>query len=43
MPMIGPHLANELLNNFGSLNKIFDASVDELKDVPGIGKRKPKR
>jgi len=43
MPMIGPHLANELLNNFGSLNKIFDASVDELKDVPGIGKKKAEK
>ena len=43
MPMIGPHLANELLSNFGSLNKIFEASVDELKDVPGIGKKKAEK
>lgn len=43
MPMIGPHLANELLNNFGSLNKIFKASEDELKDVPGIGEKKAKK
>ena len=43
MPMIGPHLANELLNNFGSLNKIFKASADELKNVPGIGKKKAEK
>jgi len=43
MPMIGPHLANELLSNFGSLNKIFEASVDELKGVPGIGRKKAEK
>ena len=40
MPMIGPHLANELLSNFGSLEKIFNASEKELVKVKGIGKGK---
>lgn len=43
MPMIGPSLANELLSNFGSLENIFKASLDELQDVPGIGKKKAKK
>ena len=43
MPLIGPHLANELLSNFGSLDKIFEASLDELKDVPGIGRKKAEK
>jgi Fanconi anemia group M protein len=43
MPMIGPHLANELLSSFGSLNKVFEASVDELKDVHGIGRKKAEK
>ena len=29
-------LAHELLNWFGSLQAVFSASVEELKDVPGI-------
>ncbi len=37
MPLIGPHLANELLDNFGTLEKIFSASEKDLVKVKGIG------
>lgn len=40
MPMIGPYLAEELLAEFGSLEKIFNASPDELAKTRGIGKGK---
>ena len=32
-------LAKELLNRFGSLSAVFDAPIDELLKVPGIGER----
>jgi len=37
MPLIGPRLANELLDNFGTLEKIFSASEKDLVKVKGIG------
>ena len=30
-------LAHELIDRFGSLDKVLDASADELKKVPGLG------
>jgi DNA repair protein RadC len=30
-------IAHELLNRFGSLDGVFNASIQELMDVPGIG------
>ncbi len=33
-------LARDLLNRFGSLNGIFSASIDEIKDVHGMGESK---
>ncbi len=30
-------LAHELIDRFGSLSKVLDASPDELKKVPGLG------
>ncbi len=38
MPMIGPRLAESLLRQFGSLEKIFTATGEELAGVRGIGK-----
>jgi len=35
---VGPHAAQLLLNEFGSLNNIFNASEEELCRVKGIGK-----
>lgn len=43
MPLIGPHLANELLDNFGTLEKIFSASEKELVKIKGIGKGKAEK
>ncbi len=43
MPTIGPHLANGLLDKFGSLEKIFNASEQELMKIKGIGKGKAKK
>ena len=40
MPMIGPSLAGELLDNFGTLEKVFMASEKDLTGVKGIGKKK---
>ncbi len=31
-------LAHQLINRFGSLSKVMDASVEELMQVPGVGK-----
>lgn len=38
MPMIGPCLAESLLKQFGSLEKIFSATGEELAEVKGVGK-----
>lgn len=35
--------AMELLENFGSLKKIAEATIDEISVVPGIGERKAKQ
>ena len=40
LPGIGPAAAKKLLQTFGSVDKIFQASVSELMNVPGIGKKK---
>lgn len=39
LPLIGPKLAIELMNYFGSLEHILTASEDELAKTPGIGKQ----
>lgn len=40
LPGIGATLAKPLLKHFKTIRKIVNASVDELKDVEGIGKKK---
>ena len=30
-------IAHQLMERFGSLNKLFEASVEELQEVPGVG------
>ena len=37
---VGPHLAKRLLEEFGSLDRIRQAGVDELSKVPGISRSK---
>ena len=39
-PMIGPTAAKELLKKFGNPKNIANASMDELQNVEGIGKKK---
>lgn len=41
-PGIGGGLNKRLLEQFGTIKKLVNASVDELKDVEGIGKGKAK-
>lgn len=43
LPLIGPNLAAALMKEFGSLEKVFNASEEELRTVRGIGKKKVKR
>ncbi len=40
VPGIGPATARILLNRFGSLARIRNASVDDLADVPGLSQPK---
>ncbi len=40
LPGIGPKLAKPLLKKFGSVNRIFSASEEELKEVSLIGDKK---
>ncbi len=40
LPNIGPKLASRLLEHFGSIEKIVNASISELASVPGIGEKR---
>lgn len=40
IPNIGEELSRALLLHFGSILAVFNASVDELKEVPKIGQKK---
>lgn len=40
LPGIGTKLARSLLRHFGSINRISNASIDELMEVEKIGKKK---
>ena len=43
LPEIGPATAEEMLKHFGSLSKIFTASIKELTKVAGIGHKKAEK
>jgi Fanconi anemia group M protein len=43
IPGLGPHLANALLKQFGSLQAVFDATSKDLMEVPGIGRNKAEK
>lgn len=43
LPLVGPKLADELLKEFGSLEKIFKASKEELTEINGIGTKRASR
>jgi excinuclease ABC subunit C len=40
IPGIGPKIAKELFNHFGSMEAALQASASELVRVPGIGRKK---
>jgi Fanconi anemia group M protein len=40
LPGIGPMLAKRLLEHFGSIRKVMNASEEELREVDKIGKKK---
>jgi ERCC4-type nuclease len=40
LPFIGETLARNLLEHFGTISNVANASVDELQEVPKIGKKK---
>lgn len=42
LPNIGPVSAKKLLEKFGTVNKIINATVEELKEVEGIGDKTAK-
>lgn len=43
LPGVGPALAKQLLEHFGSVENVFTADEEELTQVPGIGGEKAKR
>ncbi len=40
LPGIGPVMAKNLLKHFGSVEKVFNATVEELEEVEGIGEKR---
>ncbi len=43
IPGVGDHLANQLMDRFGSVDDVCKASVKELQKVPGFGKKRAER
>ncbi len=43
IPSTGPAIAGRLLENFGNIKSIVNASVEELRKIKGIGKKNAKR
>ncbi len=42
LPMVGPKLARALLNHFGTVGKIANASERDIASVPGVGRKRAK-
>ena len=43
LPLVGPNLARNLLEKFGSIKGIVDADEKELQEVEGLGKGKARK
>ena len=43
LPAVGPKLAERILNRFGSVRRVFSASVAELCTVKGVGRAKAEK
>jgi Fanconi anemia group M protein len=43
LPSVGPKLAVQLLEHFGSVEKVVTAPQERLVDVPGVGKKKAQK
>ena len=43
IPSTGPAIAGRLIDNFGNIKSIVNASADELRKIKGIGKRNSKK
>ena len=41
-PMLGPKRARQLLEHFGNIQNIINASEQELKEIPGMGEKRAK-
>ena len=42
LPMVGPKLARALLNHFGSVESIANATERDIASVPGVGRKRAK-
>ena len=40
---LGPKLKTNLIRYFGGIDKVIEASLDDLKSAPGIGESKAKK
>ncbi len=43
LPGVGPSTAIKLLNHFRSVAAVINASIDDLKSIPGLGPKKAER
>jgi ERCC4-type nuclease len=43
IPSVGPAVARNLLRHFGSVEKVFSASEEELEEVELVGKKTAER
>lgn len=42
LPLVGPKMARTLLENFGTIENLFQASEEDLLKIEGLGKKKAK-